>query len=51
MERYRGSAVWHRITDVPVYQSTCIAAVNGKLVAVGGQETKLIGTRTSAVYK
>ena len=28
-------SVWHRIIDVPVYQSTC-AAVNGELVAVGG---------------
>ena len=28
-------SVWHRITDVPVYLSTC-AAVNGELVAVGG---------------
>ena len=27
--------VWRRITDVPVYNSTC-AAVNGELVAVGG---------------
>ena len=28
-------SVWHRITDIPVYSSTC-AAVNGELVAVGG---------------
>jgi hypothetical protein len=29
------SSVWHRITDVPVYHSTC-AAIDGELVAVGG---------------
>ena len=40
------SSVWHRITDVPVYRSTC-AAVNGELVAVGGEDAKT----TSAVYK
>ena len=32
-------SVWHRITDVPVYMSTC-AAVNGELVAVGGKDEK-----------
>ena len=41
------SSVWHRISDVPVYQSTC-AAVNGELVAVGGYDK---GKTTSAVYK
>ena len=39
-------SVWHRIADVPVYQSTC-AAVNGELVAVGGENTET----TSAIYK
>ena len=29
------SSIWHRIADAPVYLSTC-AAVNGKLLAVGG---------------
>ena len=42
------SSVWHRITDVPVYNSTC-AAVNGELVAVGGMDIK--NKTTSAVYK
>ena len=32
-------SVWHRIADVPVYSSIC-AAINGKLVAVGGVHTK-----------
>jgi hypothetical protein len=40
--------VWHRIADVPVYRSTC-AAVNGELLAVGGEDEEN-GT-TSAVYK
>ena len=40
--------VWHRIADVPVYESTC-AAVNGELVAVGGVDAK--GKTTSAVHK
>ena len=30
-------SVWSRIADVPVYYSTC-AAINGELVAVGGQD-------------
>ena len=41
-------SVWHRITDVPVYLSTC-AAVNGELLAVGGQDTG--GKSTTAVHK
>ena len=41
-------SVWHRITDVPGYRSTC-AAVNGELVAVGGQDT--VGKTTAAVHK
>ena len=41
-------SVWHRITDVPVYNSTC-AAVNGELVAVGGKDTG--GKNTTAVHK
>ena len=41
-------SVWHRITDVPVYCSTC-AAVNGELVAVGGQDTGY--NTTTAVHK
>ena len=40
--------VWHRIADVPVYHSTC-AAVNGELVAVGGEDAK--HGITSAVHK
>ena len=40
--------VWHRITDVPVYESTC-AAVNGELVAVGGVDAVYV--TTSAVHK
>ena len=41
-------SVWHRIADVPVYRSTC-AAVNGELVAVGGEDAKY--KPTSAVCK
>ena len=41
-------SVWHRITDVPVRQSTC-AAVNGELVAVGGADA--VGKSTAAVHK
>ena len=41
-------SVWHGITDVPVYLSTC-AAVNGELLAVGGQDTG--GKTTTAVHK
>ena len=40
--------VWCRITDVPVYYSTC-AAVNGELVAVGGVNNGY--ESTSAVHK
>ena len=40
--------VWCRITDVPVYHSTC-AAVNGELVAVGGLDEE--NKSTSAVHK
>ena len=40
--------VWCRITDVPVYHSTC-AAVNGELVAVGGVDER--DKSTSAVHK
>ena len=45
-----GGSVWHKIGDVPVYQSTC-AAVSGEraVVAVGGVDTE--GKTTSAVYK
>ena len=42
------SSVWHRITDVPVYHSTC-AAVNGELMAVGGKNAK--HKATSFVHK
>ena len=42
------TSVWHRITDVPVYCSTC-AAVNGELVAVGGEDAG--GKTTTAVHK
>ena len=41
-------SVWHRVADVPVYGSTC-AAVNGELVAVGGEDAEV--KSTSAVYK
>ena len=41
-------SVWHRITDIPVYCSTC-AAINGELVAVGGEDTK--HKTTSAIHK
>ena len=40
--------VWYRIADVPVYRSTC-AAINGELVAVGGEDIK--GRSIAAVYK
>ena len=40
--------VWHRITDVPLFRSTC-AAVNGELVAVGGVD--LEGRSVAAVHK
>ena len=42
-------SVWHRITDVPMYCSTC-AAVNGELVAVGGQDAEGMMI-ISSVYK
>ena len=42
------SSVWHSIADVPVYNSTC-AAVDGELVAVGGEDAK--GKTTSSVIK
>ena len=32
-------SVWHRITDIPFKRSTC-AAVNGELVAIGGEDTE-----------
>ena len=41
-------SVWHRITDVPVYRSTC-AAVSGELVAIGGCDVKY--KTTSSVHK
>ena len=31
------SSIWHRVADAPSYYSTC-AAVNGKLLAVGGRD-------------
>ena len=42
-------SVWNRIADAPVVESTC-AAVDGELVAVGGQDTAK-SKNTSAVYK
>ena len=42
------NSVWHRIANVPVYCSTC-AAVNGELVAVGGEDANEICT--AAVHK
>ena len=41
-------SVWHKITDVPVYKSTC-AAVNGELVAVGGVDIER--KTTSAIHR
>ena len=43
-------SVWHRITDVPVYSSTC-AAVNGELVAVGGRPNAESKSTSSAIHK
>ena len=43
-------SVWHGITDVPVYLSTC-AAANGELVAVGGHVQVTWGKTTTAVHK
>ena len=40
-------SVWKRISDAPVYLSTCVA-VDGELLAVGGQDGQL--KATSAVY-
>ena len=40
-------SVWHRITDAPVYKSTC-AAVNGELVIVGGRDAEY--KTTSAIH-
>ena len=42
------SSVWHRVTDVPAYLSTC-AAVNGQLLAVGGFDED--GKATAAIHK
>jgi hypothetical protein len=42
------NSVWHGITDIPVYRSTCVA-VNGELVAVGGLDAKF--NTTSAIHK
>ena len=41
-------SVWCRITDIPVYSTTCVA-ISGELVAVGGRDAE--GKTTSAVYK
>ena len=42
--------MWHATANIPVYESTCIcAAVNGELVAVGGEDTDEV--TTSSVYK
>ena len=41
-------SVWHRITDIPFKRSTC-AAVNGELVAIGGEDTEY--KSTAAVHK
>ena len=42
------SSVWYRITDVPVYHSTC-AVVNCELVVVGGEDAE--SKTTSAIHK
>ena len=41
-------SVWHRIADVPVYFSTCVA-VKGELVAVGGMDIE--HKTTMAIHK
>ena len=41
-------SVWHRVTDMPVYQSTC-ASLNGEILAVGGCEKE--GKASGAVHK
>ena len=42
------SSVWHRVADVPVYRSTCVA-VNGDLLAIGGCDER--GKAKAAVHK
>ena len=44
----RSPSVWQRITDAPLFYSTC-AAVDGEILAVGGQDTNY--KSTAAVYK
>ena len=46
--RISSHSVWKRISDAPVYNSTCVA-VDGELLAVGGQDERY--EVTSAVYK
>ena len=43
------SALWHRVTDVPAYNSTC-TAVNGELLAVGGRDKSRKPTSTIHRY-
>ena len=42
------ATVWQRITDTPLYYSTCVA-VNGEIVTVGGQDMNC--KSSAAVYK
>ena len=42
-------SVWNSVSDVPVYQSTCVA-VNRELLAVGGWDRNPYPMDTSAVY-
>ena len=43
------SSVWHRVADALAYYSTC-AAVNGELLAVGGQDERVEPTSTIHKY-
>ncbi len=40
-------SVWQRVTDIPVYSSTCVS-LNGELVAVGGCDSA--GNPTNNVH-
>ena len=42
-------SVWQRLTDAPVYYSTC-AAVHGELLTVGGKDTKQKSVSTVHKY-
>jgi hypothetical protein len=42
------TSAWHRVADIPMYRSTCVA-VNGELLAVGGCDER--GKPKDVVYK